>query len=257
MPRRSRGCADAALYTPDVVTTTARSDASGVPDISAAWYQDIVAFAARTPEWVQTMFTVLTDGGVIVLLLLVLVAAWRARGRSAENMALVVLTPVAAALAYGINRIAKALIEEPRPCRVLDVDPVGGCPPADDWSFPSNHAVVAAAFAVGLLLTWRWLGAVALLLAVGIGYSRIFLGAHYPHDIVVGALVGAAVVLVLALLLSNPTATLVRRLRQHRGAAVLLGAEPRKPRESRHTGTNDAPTEVFRAASDPQQHAPE
>lgn len=231
-----------------------------MPDISSDWYQDIVAFAARTPEWVQSVFTVLTDGGVIVLLVLVLVAAWRARHRRAENMALVVLTPVAAAVAYGINRIAKGLIEERRPCRTLDVDPVGDCPPADDWSFPSNHAVVAFALAVGLLLAWRRLGALALLLALGIGYSRIFLGAHYPHDIVVGALLGAFVVLLFALLLSGRTATLVRRLRQHRGAAVLLGTEPRKPgkpREPRDTGTNNAPTEAFRSPSTPDPNHPD
>ena len=203
--------------------TTPHPNTLDVPDISTDWYRGIVAFAQQTPDWVQSGLAVLTDGGVIVLLAFVLLAAWRARTRSAEHMALVALAPVGAALAYGVNLITKGLLEERRPCRVLDVDPISECPPPGDWSFPSNHAVVAMALAVGILLTWRRLGIAAILLALVVCYSRVFLGEHYPHDVVVGAMLGAAVSLLVALALSGVITTLVRRLRGYRVTGIVLG----------------------------------
>src|SRR5699024_10229798 len=131
------GPSGSALYTPHVVITPHPANLD-VPDISTDWYQGIVAFARHTPGWVQSVFAVLTDGGVIVLLAFVLLAAWRARTRSGEHMALVALAPVGAALAYGSNLITKGILEERRPCRVLDVEPISECPPPGDWSFPSN-----------------------------------------------------------------------------------------------------------------------
>ncbi len=61
----------------------------------------------------------------------------------------------------------------------------------DRFSFPSGHT--AAAFGVAVAFAgepWR-LGPLALLLAVGIGLSRVYLGAHYPLDVGVGAVLGA------------------------------------------------------------------
>lgn len=61
---------------------------------------------------------------------------------------------------------------------------------SDGYSFPSSHAAFAFAFAVVLVYCmprWRiffWLT------AIGISFSRVYLGKHYPLDILVGALVG-------------------------------------------------------------------
>lgn len=61
-------------------------------------------------------------------------------------------------------------------------------------SFPSGHTSVAFASATSLfLITKKWyLGVPALAWATGVGYSRIYLGQHYPSDVLAGALVGAA-----------------------------------------------------------------
>jgi undecaprenyl-diphosphatase len=61
----------------------------------------------------------------------------------------------------------------------------------DAFSFPSGHT--AAAFAAAVALAGAGLlGPAAAVLSVGIGLSRVYLGAHYPLDVAVGAMLGTA-----------------------------------------------------------------
>ena len=71
-------------------------------------------------------------------------------------------------------------------------------------SFPSGHATTAFALAT-LLSLWypRWT-AVWLFLATGVGWSRIVLGSHFPSDVLGGAALGVAVVLVMQRWVSEP-----------------------------------------------------
>ena len=63
----------------------------------------------------------------------------------------------------------------------------------DTLSFPSGHAASAAAFATGVAMESPWVGALAAPVALGVGYSRVHVGVHYPGDVVAGMAVGAAV----------------------------------------------------------------
>ncbi|MGY2002852.1 phosphatase PAP2 family protein [Blastococcus sp. SYSU DS1024] len=60
-------------------------------------------------------------------------------------------------------------------------------------SFPSGHASSAVAFVTGLALENPAAGAVAAPLAVGVAYSRVHVGVHYPGDVLAGLAVGGAV----------------------------------------------------------------
>jgi membrane-associated phospholipid phosphatase len=61
-------------------------------------------------------------------------------------------------------------------------------------SFPSGHTTSAFATATSLSLAWpRWYVIIpSYTWAVGVGYSRLYLGAHYPSDVLAGAFLGTA-----------------------------------------------------------------
>lgn len=71
--------------------------------------------------------------------------------------------------------------------------PGRACPGPTDYSFPSDHATIAAALAAGLWLANRKVGAIAAVLALVEGFSRVYLGLHYPHDIAAGILLSMVV----------------------------------------------------------------
>ena len=62
-----------------------------------------------------------------------------------------------------------------------------------DFSFPSDHATVAGAVAVGLLFANRRWGIVAAVLAALMAFTRVYVGAHYPGDVLAGLALGGLV----------------------------------------------------------------
>lgn len=61
------------------------------------------------------------------------------------------------------------------------------------YSFPSGHTFTAFFLGVTITLRWRKWGFVVLPLALLVGFSRIYLGAHYFSDVLVGGILGACV----------------------------------------------------------------
>ncbi|MFD1147661.1 phosphatase PAP2 family protein [Saccharothrix hoggarensis] len=217
---------------PDNAVTAAEPDSRAptnvedVPDVSAAWYLDVIRFAEGTPPWFQSFAGFFTEAAIVLLLGFVLSGWWRARALPARAMAFALLAPAGVVVAYLLSEVIKSGYEVERPCRTLGVVvTIAECPPPGDWSFPSNHSVIAGAAAIGVLLAWRLLGATAVPVALAAAASRVFVGAHYPHDAVVGLVFGALVALITVPVLLLPTTALVQRLRHHDKAGVLLATE--------------------------------
>jgi undecaprenyl-diphosphatase len=66
-----------------------------------------------------------------------------------------------------------------------------------DHSFPSGHAATSFACATTLALAFPRLAAPLYLLAAAIAYSRVYVGVHYPLDVLGGAVLGIAVAIAL------------------------------------------------------------
>jgi len=141
------------------------------------------------------MLSVVGRGGMVwVPIVAALVAARRLPWQAIVQLALALILT-----SFVVDRILKPMVDRTRPyVSATEIPVIGGRP--DDSSFPSGHAANSAAGAVvmsrlvpgGRLAWWT--------LALAIAYSRVYLGVHYPLDVVCGALVGliCAVVVVAA-----------------------------------------------------------
>lgn len=189
-----------------------------IPDISEEWYRDVVDVADAAPAPVQWFAVHFTEAVILLLgLMLVAVAVPRLRRPDPWGRALALVAPATVVLAYGCSELLKSLVDEERPCREAVTILAARCPPTGDWSFPSNHATIAGALATAvLLLSPRW-GLLAAPLALLAAFSRVFVGVHYPHDVLAGLLLGLAVTLLVSLPASRPLAEMLRR---HSGPAT-------------------------------------
>lgn len=134
---------------------------------------------------------------LVVVAILWLLLLWKGgtRGRIAALLLIPTIT-----LSDQLNSSwLKYIIERPRPCHELwDLHLLVGC--GSGYSFPSSHAVNN--FAGALVLSYflpRWTWAFFTFAAI-VAFSRIYVGVHYPSDIVAGAIVGLAIGAVVILL---------------------------------------------------------
>ncbi|MEV8018985.1 phosphatase PAP2 family protein [Streptomyces sp. NPDC086554] len=178
-------------------------------------YRDITDFAHDTPTWVQHTAEAWTELGLLLFGVLFIVAWWRSRRGDPRAVAIAVLAPLATAVAYVCSELIKSGIDEERPCRAVSgaLAPLVACPPHGDWSFPSNHSTIAGAAAVGLAVAWPRIAALTLPMAVLMAFSRVFVGVHYPHDVAVGLILGAALAFLLVRLATRPVARVVETMR--------------------------------------------
>ena len=94
-----------------------------------------------------------------------------------------------------------------------------------DFSFPSDHAVMGGAVAAGLLLVNRRLGLLACLAAALLAFAGVYIGAHYPWDVLGGLAFGASVTLLGWLLLQHPLTLSTTWLRRQPGLKGFFAEE--------------------------------
>jgi len=106
------------------------------------------------------------------------------KGRLAVVTALVLLL-----VSNSANELVKFWIQRPRPCQALEaVRLLVGC--TGSFSFPSGHATNITAQAALFAFLYRPLAVPLFLVAALVGYSRVYVGVHYPADVAGGVLVG-------------------------------------------------------------------
>ena len=130
-------------------------------------FETVHRFAGATP-WLHTAADGYASYGAAVFAVLILAGWWIARRSSDPARLLGPDVPVWPRLVVLAHR-------------------------STDFSFPSDHATMAGAAALGLLLVSRRLGLVAVLAALAMAAARVYVGAHYPGDVAAGLLLGGLV----------------------------------------------------------------
>lgn len=131
-----------------------------------------------TASWKINSAIFIADN-LIYLIPALLLMLWLWGGERKRNLALRVC--LVAMLAVGMNQIISLVWQHPRPFMIG----LGQTwmPHAADSSFPSDHATVFAAVGIGLLFAGEIvLAAVTLITCLCVAWSRVFLGVHFPMD---------------------------------------------------------------------------
>lgn len=181
---------------------------------------------ARDTKWLNTPIDVWTNAGLGVYAVLMVMGWWGARRRGTHAMALALAAPIAVVTAFAAAEIVKNLVAEVRPCYSVPHDYfVDACPVRSDYAFPSGHSTTAFAAVAALWLIERRLSAVAAGFAVFEGFTRVYVGAHYPHDVVGSAVLALPIAFAVSWFLGRSATPFVARLRC--GALQpLLAARP-------------------------------
>lgn len=184
---------------------------AGSPAHPAPGLFDQVNELARDTGWLHGPALAYASYGVALFPLLLLAGWWTARAREPRAMAAALWAGAGTLLAVAANQPVVNAAHEARPYTV-DPQILVLAHRSADFSFPSDHAVMAGAVATGLWLVSRRLGVVAAFAALLMAFVRVYVGAHYPHDVLAGLAFGVAVTLVGWALLSQPLTWCVDRL---------------------------------------------
>jgi undecaprenyl-diphosphatase len=160
--------------------------------MDSSLFEWINGLADRT-TWAHGPMRFYADYGIVVFAGLLLVAFLRARHRNdLRGVAGSLWAGAAAIVALGIGQLIGNVVDRARPYETLPnvhvlIDRT------TDFSFPSDHATAVGAVAIGLLLVERRLGLIAMIAAVAMAFTRVYVGAHYPLDVLAGLLLGGTV----------------------------------------------------------------
>lgn len=218
------------------------------PDVDLLY--DINGLAKDVPHWFDRVMGFVGEYGLLLaMVLLVLWCWWSVRRRGGEDaassVAALLWAPLAAGLAVLVNVPIRSFVGRPRPFvdhQGLDVLVSG----KTGYSFVSDHATLTMAVAVGLFVADRKFGLIGLGLALFEGFCRVYMGVHYPTDIIGGFALGTAVALLLSPLASALLTPLTKAVERSPRAGRLIRAHGAQGEGSVIAGARTEPAEEER-----------
>ncbi|MEV7614499.1 phosphatase PAP2 family protein [Streptomyces sp. NPDC089799] len=219
---------------------------AGGPNVDVSLLYEVNGWSMRAPGWVDRTIGFVGEYGLLLAIVLLMLWCWRGVRRSGgavavEGFAALVWAPLAAGIALLVNIPLREFVSRPRPFRQHDGLEVlvGG---KTDYSFVSDHATLAMALGVGLFMVNRKLGFFGIGMALLEGFLRVYMGVHYPTDVIGGLALGTAVVLLFAPLAMALLTPLARAVAGSRRAGWLVRAkgayEPARPVDLPRTPAN-------------------
>ncbi|MCM1126831.1 MAG: phosphatase PAP2 family protein [Lachnospiraceae bacterium] len=161
---------------------------------------------------IMIFFTELGNNGIVWIGIALVCLCFKRTRRCGLLMGLTMLF----CLALG-NGVIKNLVARPRPFQALGDSTMLIIPPPSEYSFPSGHTMHGFASAVTILLHNRKAGIAAILGALIIAFSRMYLFVHFPTDILGGAVIGTLAALMmyaLAKKVKDPAESNQRRIEE-------------------------------------------
>ncbi|GAB0168449.1 phosphatase PAP2 family protein [Lysinibacillus sp. CTST325] len=157
------------------------------------WINDL---AGRYPLLDKGMIFITDSVPYIVIVFMLFLWFTANKEKRAEKQYTAIYIVFTCLLGLGLNALIHFVNYHPRPFITYNVHQL--VPHADDSSFVSDHSVLVFSLACTLLLrkdSWKY---PVLVWAILVGISRIFVGVHYPADVIGGALLslGASFVII-------------------------------------------------------------
>jgi membrane-associated phospholipid phosphatase len=190
---------------------------------------EVINSFARHTGWLHAPMLAYANYGVGLFAGLMLVGWWVARSTGdLTKIAAALWAPLGALGALAINQPVVHWVHEARPYTVLH-HMLLLAHRSSDYSFPSDHAVMAGAVTGGIFLANRRLGLVTGVAALVMAFARVYVGAHWPGDVEVGLILGAVVTIGGFMALKRPGLALVTLLTKTPLRPLLTSASAGNP----------------------------
>lgn len=190
-------------------------------------FHTINTFADRT-GWAHGPLRSYAKYGIVIFGVFLIIGGLISLRRGPKAVARAVWAAAAPLLAVVLNQPIANVVDRARPYAAHPHVTVLIARGADP-SFMSDHSVAAGAAVAGLcFVTWR-LGLLAALFGLLMAFARVYVGAHYPGDVVAGLIFGAFIAVAGIPLVDRFLAPLVARLLETSLGRRLTGIVPNAP----------------------------